>query len=117
MRKKTKTHIFMNKPVYLGLLILEIKKILMYEFWYDFLKPIFNKKVKLLYMDTNSFFKYVKTNDIYKGTAEVVKTRFNTSNYELECSSIDRPLLKGKSKKVIGLMKDELGGRIKTKKL
>ena len=95
----------MNKPVYLGLSILEINKILMYEFWYDFLEPVFSKKVKLRYMDTDSFIKYIKLNDIYKGTEEVFQTRFNTSNYELECSSIDRPLPKGKRKTVIEVIK------------
>ena len=58
-------------------------------------------------MDTNSCIVYIKTNSIYKDIAEDVGTRFNTSNYEL-----DRPLPKGKNKKGIGLMKDELGGKI-----
>ena len=61
-------------------------------------------------MDTDSFIVYIKTEDIYKDIAEDVETRFDTSNYEL-----DRPLPKGKNKKVIGLMKDELGGKIMTK--
>ena len=52
----------------------------------------------------------MKTDDIYKNIAEDVETRFDTSNYEL-----DRPLPKGKNKKVIGLMKDELGGKIMPK--
>ena len=51
-----------------------------------------------------------KTDDIYKDIADDVETRFDTSNYEL-----DRPLPKGKNKKVIGLMKDKLGGKIMTK--
>ena len=58
-------------------------------------------------MDTDSFYVHVKTNDIYKDIAEDVETRSGTSNYEL-----DRPLSKGKNKKVIGLMKDEYGGKI-----
>ena len=58
-------------------------------------------------MDTDSFVVHVKTDDIYKDIAEDVETRFDTSNLEL-----DRPLLKGKNKKVIGLMKDELGGQV-----
>ena len=58
-------------------------------------------------MDTDSFIIHVKTDDIYKEIAEDVETRFDTSNYELY-----RPLPKGKNKKVIGLMKDELGGEI-----
>ena len=62
-------------------------------------------------MDTVSFIVYIKTDDIYRD----VETKFDTSNYELECSSIDRPLPKGKNEKVIGLMKDELCGKIMTK--
>ena len=58
-------------------------------------------------MDRDSFIVHVKTDDIYKDIAEDVKTRSDTSNLE-----IDRPLLIGKNKKVIALMKDELGGQI-----
>ena len=62
-------------------------------------------------MDTDNFIVYIKTDDIYKDIAEDVKTRFDTSNYEL-----NRSLPTGKNfKKVIGLMKDELGGKIMTK--
>ena len=61
-------------------------------------------------MDTDGFIVYIKTDDIYKNIAEDIETRFDTSNFEL-----DRPLPKGKNKKVIGLMKDELGGKIITK--
>ena len=57
----------------------------------------------------------IKTDDDYKDIAEDVKIRFDTSDYKLECNSIDRPLPKGKNKKVIGLMKDELGEKIMTK--
>ena len=60
-------------------------------------------------MDTESFIVYIKTDYVYKDIAEDVETRFDTSNYELECNSIERPLPKGKNKKVIELMKDELG--------
>ena len=84
----------MNKPVYLGLLILKLSKIEMYDVWYDYLKTRFDEKAKLCYMDTDSFIIYVKTDDIYKDIAEDIETRFDTSNYELE-----RPLPKGKNKK------------------
>ena len=65
-------------------------------------------------MDTDSFTINIKTEDFYKDIADDVKKRFDTSNYQ--CNSIDcnRPLPKGKNKKVIGLMKDELGGKIMT---
>ena len=117
----------MNKPIYLGLSILEMSKILMYEFWYDYMKPKYINDVKLCYMDTDSFVMHIKTNDFYKDIASDVENRFDTSNYEVntsettaELSSLERsalarrPLPTGKNKKVIGLMKDELGGKIIT---
>ena len=82
----------------------------MHEFWNDHVKQKYGEKVKLCYMDTDSFIIYIKTDDIYKDFVENVETRFDTSNYEL-----DGPLPKGKNKKVIGLMKDELRGNIMTK--
>ena len=56
-----KTKVKMNKPIYLGLSILEISKTLMYEFWYDYMKPKYNDNVKLCYMDTDSFVMHIKT--------------------------------------------------------
>ena len=56
-----KKRILMNKPAYLGLSILELSKILIYEFWYDYVKPKYGKKGKLCYMDTDSFIVYIKT--------------------------------------------------------
>ena len=99
----------MNKPIYLGSSKLEISKILMNEFWYDYMKPKYSDNVKLCYMDTDSFIMNIKTEDFYKDIASDVEKRFDTSNYE-----VDRTLSTGKNKKVIGLMKDELGGRIIT---
>ena len=81
----------------------------MYEFWCDYVKPKYGDNVKLCYMDTDSFIMHIKTEDFYKDIADDVEKRFDTSNYE-----VDRPLPTGKNKKVIGLMKDELGGRIMT---
>ena len=104
-----KTKVKMNKPIYLGLSILEISKILMYEFWYDYMKPKYDNKVKLCYMDTDSFIMNIKTNDFYEDIASDVENMFDTSNYE-----VNIPLPTGKNKKVIGLMKDELGGKIIT---
>ena len=100
-----KTKVKMNKPIYLRLSILEISKILMYEFWYDYMKPKYNDNVRLCYMDTESFVMHIKRNDFYKDID--IENRFDTSNYE-----VNRSLPTGKNKKVIGLMKDELGGKI-----
>ena len=94
----------MNKLVYLGLLILDLSKTAVHEFWYDYIKPKYDEKTKLCYVDIDSFIVYVKTKDIYKDIAEDVETRFVNSSYE-----IDRPLPKGKNKKIIGLMRDKLG--------
>ena len=104
-----KTKVKMNKPIYLGLSILEVSKILMYEFWYDYMKPKYGNDIKLCYMDTDSFIMNIKTNDFYEDIANDVENRFDTSNYE-----VNRALPMGKNKKVIGLMKDELGGKIIT---
>ena len=99
----------MSKPIYLGLSILEISKTLMYEFCYDYMKPKYNDNVKLCYSDTDSFIINIKTNDFYEDITSDVENRFDTSNYEVK-----RPLPMEKNKKVIGLKKDELGGKIIT---
>ena len=104
-----KTKVKMNKRIYLGLPILEISKILMYEFWFDYMKPKYNDNVRLCYMDTDSFIMNTKTNDFYKDISDDVECKFDTSNYEAK-----RALAIGKNKKVIGLMKDELGREIIT---
>ena len=97
-----------NKPVYLGQVILDLSKTIMYEFHYDYMKKKYKESdLKLLYMDTDSLVYNLKTEDFYKDIAEDVEKRFDTSRYEP-----DRPLPIGKNKKVIGLIKDELGGKI-----
>ena len=73
-----KTQILMNKPVYLGLSILDLSKTVMNEFWYDYVKLKYGENAKLCYMDTDSFIVHVKTDDIYKNIAEDVETRFGT---------------------------------------
>ena len=105
-----KVKVKMNKPVYLGQAILDLSKTIMYEFHYDYMKRKYDEKsLKLLYMDTDSLVYDIKTEDFYKDIPKDVETRFDTSGYES-----DRPLPIGKNKKVIGLMKDELGGKIGT---
>ena len=89
-----KTQILTNKVVYLDLSVLEISKIVMYEFCYDYVKLEYGQKAKLCYMDTNSFIVYIKTEDIYSDIAKDIETRFYTSNNEW-----DRPLPKEKNKK------------------
>jgi hypothetical protein len=106
-----KTKVVMNKPVYLGQAILDLSKLVMYEFHYDYMIPKYGSKVKMCYMDTDSFIYHIHTKDFYKDIADDVGSRFDTSGYD---KKDERPLPVGKNKKVIGLMKDELGGKIMT---
>ena len=96
----------MTKPIHLGMLILDISKILIYQFWYDYIKPKYGDRVKLCYMDTDSFVIYNETEYFYKDIAGDVERWFDTSNYD---ENDKRPLLIGKNKQVIGLFKYELG--------
>ena len=104
----------MNKAVYLGFSIIKISKTLMYEFWYEYMKPKHAENVKFFYYvsSTDSFIMHIKTEDFFKDIPDDVEKRFDTSNYDT--SKFDRPLFKGKNKKAIGLMKDELGEKIMT---
>ena len=106
-----KIEVKMNKPIYLGQAILDLSKTLMYEFWYDYIKPKYGDKARLCYMDTDSFVMNIKTEDFYKDIASDVERLFDTSNYN---KKDNRPLPIGKNKKVIGMFKDEIGGKIMT---
>ena len=121
-----KIKVVMNKPVYLGQAILDLSKIVMFEFHYDYMKWKYNdKNLTLCYMDMdsliNSIDRAIETDDFYKDIADDVKDRFNTSGYNptgyLVLGTAERslrPLPVGLNKKVIGLMKDELGEEILT---
>ena len=102
-----KTQTLMSKPIYLALPIVELSRTVMYEFSYDYVKLRYGEKVRLCNVDADSFIFSVSTDTIYNDTAENVKTRFDTSNYES-----DTPLPEGRNIKVIGLMKDELERKI-----
>ena len=86
----------MNEPVNLGVSLLKLSKIIMYEFLYDYVKPKYGEKAIFCYMDIDHFTVYIKTGVIYKDIAKDVQTRFDTSNYEL-----NRPLPRGRNQKVI----------------
>ena len=75
----------------------------MYEFSYDYLRPKYGDKIKLCYMDTDSFIIYVETDHFYKDVSNDVSKWFHTSNYSQD---IKRPVEKRKNKKVIGKFKD-----------
>ena len=76
-----KVEVRMNKPIYLGQAILDISETLMFEFWYDYIKPKYGDKVKLCYMDTDSFVMLIKTDDFYKDISNDVDKWFDTSNF------------------------------------
>ena len=106
-----KTKVKMNKPIYLGMSILDISKTLMYKFWYDYINPKYGDRAKLCYTDTDSFIIYIKTEDFFEDISNDVERWFDTSNYD---KNDKRPLPIGKNKKVPGLFKVELGGKIIT---
>ena len=107
-----KIKVVMNKLVYLCQVILDLSKIVMYEFHYDYMVPKYGlEKLKLCYMDMDFLVYDIKTEDFYEYTANDVEARFDTSGYsKTDC----RPLPISLNKKAIGLMKDELGGKIMT---
>ena len=107
-----KTKVKMNKPIYLGMSILDISKTLLYELWCDYIKPNYKEKAKLCYTDTDSFVIYIKTEDFYEDIANDVERWFATSNCD---ENGERSLPIGKNKKVIGLFKNESGGKIMKK--
>ena len=104
-----KTRIKMTKPLHLGMSILDISKTLMYEFWYDYIKPKYKDKAKLCYTDTDSFVINIFTEDFFEDINNDIERWFDTSNYD---KNDKRPLKTGINKKVIGMFKDELGGKI-----
>ena len=94
-----KTEVEMLKPIYVGQAILDISKTIMYEFWYDYLKPKYGDKIKLCYMDTDRYM----DDDFYKDISKDVKRWFHTSGYD---KNLDRPLEIGVNKNVLGKFKD-----------
>ena len=101
----------MNKPLYLGMSILDISKILMYEFWYNYIIPEYGHRAKLCYTDTDSFIIYIKTENFFEDISNDVEKWFDMSNYE---KNDKRPLLIRKNIKVPSLFKDELGQKMIT---
>ena len=77
-----KTKVTMNKPLYLGMSILDISKTLMYKFWYDYIKPKYGDKAKLCYTDTDSFIIHIFTENFFEGIAGDIERWFDTSNHD-----------------------------------
>ena len=104
-----KTELTFNKPVYLGMCILELSKTLMYDFHYNYIKQKYGDKAKLLFTDTDSLMYEIQTEDFYKDISEDVKHRFDTSDYPPNHPS---GIPSGVNKNVLGMFKDEAGGKV-----
>ena len=104
-----KIKVTLNKLLYLGMTILDISKTLIYEFWYDYIKPKYKEKARLCYMDTDNFVMYIKTEDFYKDIADDVERWFDTSNYD---ENNKRPFPIGEKNRVSVIFKYELRAKI-----
>ena len=104
-----KTKLTMNKPIYLGMCILELSKTIMFDFHYNYIKPKYGNNVKLLFTDTDSLMYEIETEDFYKDISGDVKNRFDTSDYPQNHPS---GIPTGINKKVLGMFKDEAAGKI-----
>ena len=114
----SKTIIFFNKPVYLGMCILDLSKTLMYDFHYNYIKQKYEENAELLFTDTDSLMYGITTEDFYKNISPDVDEKFDTSNFEKDHGVSLRNgtfrksgIPTGVNKKVIGMMKDEAGGK------
>ena len=103
-----KEKVLLNKPIYVGMSVLDLSKHLMYNFYYNNLKKTYCDKIKLLYTDTDSVIIHVQTEDIYQDIAQNLDN-YDTSNYQP-----NHPLFSNTNKKIIGKFKDELGGQLLT---
>ena len=103
-----KTSLVMNKPVYLGACILDLSKTIMYDFHYNYIKPMYGDKAKLLFTDTDRLMYEIETEDFYKDISGDVKNRFDTSDYPNNHPS---GIPTGCNKKVLGMFKDEAMGK------
>ena len=103
-----KTRLVFNKPVYLGMCILDLSKTLMYDFHYNYIKRKYGDKAKLLFTDTDSLMYEIQTKDFYKDINADVKHRFDTSDYPPNHPSS----IPSGFNKVLGMFKDEVGGKV-----
>ena len=103
-----KEKVLLNKPIYVGMSVLDLSKWLMYDYYYNHLKVKYADRVKLLYTDTDSVIVHVQTDDLYKDMLESAAI-YDTSNYQP-----NHPLFSNTNKKIIGKFKDELGGQLLT---
>ena len=104
-----KTKLTFDKPVYLGMCILDFSKTLMYGFHYNYIKQKYGGKAKLLFTDTDSLMYEIQTEDFYKDISKDVINRFDTSDYPPNHPS---GIPSGFNKKVLGMFKDEVNGKV-----
>ena len=104
-----KTEVKMNKPIYLSMPILDINKTLMYKLWYDYIKPKYGDRTKLCYMDTDSFIIHIK---ILKIFTKILQMMLKNGLTHLTMMRMIKDCFQSvRTKKVIDLFKDELGGK------
>ena len=103
-----KAEVYFNKPVYVGQAILDLSKILMFDFHSNYIRAKYDSKVELLFTDTDSLLYLIHTDDFYKDISKDIKRKFDTSDYPPDHPS---GILTGVNKKVIGMFKDEVAGR------
>ena len=97
-----------DKPVYVGQVILDLSKTLMFDFHYNYIKKKYKNKAELLFTDTDSLMYEIRTEDFYKDISQDIESKFDTSDYPKEHPS---GILTGVNKKVIGMFKDEVAGK------
>ena len=107
-----KTCVKIIKLIYLGMPILDISKMIMYKFWYDYIQRKYGERAKLCYTDTDSFVIHIKTECFFEDISNNIERWFDTSNYD---ENDERLLPIGKNKRTSGIFKDELGGKIMVK--
>ncbi|XP_011057505.1 PREDICTED: uncharacterized protein LOC105147879 [Acromyrmex echinatior] len=100
-----KLEVKFNKPIYVGMCILDISKVCLYEFHHEYMSPMYRNKCKIMYTDTDSLIYYIECDNVYKTMKRDI-ARFDTSDYPAD-NVYDMPLT---NKKVLGLMKDENNG-------
>ena len=102
------TEVYFNKPVYVGQAILDLSKMFMFNFHYNYIKKKYKDKAELLFTDTDSLMYHICTKDFYKDINPDVKEKFDTSDYPPNHHS---GIPTGLNKKVIGMFKDEVAGK------
>ena len=86
--EKTKSVVKLNKPIYIGMAILDLSKLHMYKFYYDVLKIKYEDKIKMVYTDTDSYVLHVETEDLYEDFKEL-KEYMDFSDYDKNHKNYD----------------------------